>query len=132
MLRTPKVVLLLYLKSVGAVSEEQLYCLKLRHGSYFSLILDWIVRAASLHSSVLHSGGVGVVVHSSARCEGQSFCDCDGAVLIRKIIGEMTRSEVTIKVAAVNANLWRVVDRLMKMQGAQIQQLITFGACTGR
>lgn len=86
-----------------------------------------MVKAANRHPSVLHSGGVGVVVHSSAFCEGQSFCDCEGAVLIRKIMGEMTRSEVTISVAAVSANLWRVVDRLMKMHGAQSQQPMSGG-----
>lgn len=105
LLRTPKVVLLLYLKRVGAISEEQLNCLKFRHGSYFSLIRDFMVSAANLHASEVHSGGVGVEEHSSAFCEGQSLFDCDGAVLIRNIIGEMTRSEVTIRVAAVSANL---------------------------
>lgn len=69
--------------------------------------------------------------HSSAFCEGQSLGDCEGALLMRNIMGEMTSSEVTISVAAVKANLCSVVERLMKMHGAHNQQPMTFGGCNG-
>ena len=124
----PRVVLLLYLKTVGAVAVEQLNCLKFLHGSYLSLILDMMVRAANLHSSLTHSGGWGWVEHSSAFCEGQSLCDWEGAVLIRNMMGEMTKSEVTMRVTVVKASLCRVVERRMKMHGAHNQQPITLGA----
>lgn len=88
------------------------------------------MSAAILHSSVLHSGGgTGVAEQSSALWEKQSLGDCEGAVLMRKIMGEMTSSEVTIKVAAVSANLWSVVERLIQMHGAHTQQPIIFGGC---
>lgn len=103
---------------------EQLNDLKSLQTSIFQLIFAWILAAAFLQITSVHSaGGTWWIPHSSWEHPSRLW-GIDGAADIRKRIGDATRREVTINVTPVSVILWNVVDVFRNfMQGPQKIQL---------
>lgn len=99
----------------------QLKLVKSLHGSIFQFDRASILIVACRQFAVLHSGvdTERVDMQLTSLFVLQSFGSCDGAVLNRNKTGDATNSDVTSRVAVVNAILCTVAEVRSQTQGMQ-------------